>query len=128
MIGAIAKLLGLSNPVVWLIVGGLALGAVTGAAVYIDHRGYHRAAVEYQGRIDAMKLAAAQADIAEQERQAAANNAAKQREADRLAADQAEADKLKSKIEELQREADQDPDRDRPAIGAPSVRRIGAVR
>jgi hypothetical protein len=75
-----------------------------------------------------MKLVAAQADIAEQERQAAANNAAKQREADRIAADQAGADKLKSKIEELQREADQDPDRDRPAIGAPSVRRIGAIR
>jgi hypothetical protein len=46
MIGAIAKFLGLSNPVVWLIVGGLALGAVTGAALYIDHHGYHRAAVE----------------------------------------------------------------------------------
>ncbi|MEK1891963.1 MAG: hypothetical protein AAAB20_01465 [Rhizobium sp.] len=75
-----------------------------------------------------MKRQAVEATASETERQDAANNAAKAREAARISQMQAENETLEKKIEELQREADQDPDADRVVLGAPSVRRINQIR
>ncbi|NKJ03153.1 hypothetical protein FHT29_000098 [Rhizobium sp. SG741] len=41
---------------------------------------------------------------------------------------QADNDTLQSKIEELQREASQDPNAGRPALGASSVLRVNQIR
>ncbi|MBY3386419.1 hypothetical protein HFN90_11840 [Rhizobium laguerreae] len=110
------------------------LGALAGLALllaaytYVDHRGYARAEVYYKGIIAAEHVAAAAARNAEVERQAARQNEAKAREAERIAAMQAEADQLTKQIEELQREASEDPDAGRTALGATSVQRINKVR
>lgn len=96
-------------------VGALALaGLLLLAANAVYNRGY-----------DAAAVTAANAEI---ERQEAANNAAKAREAARIVQMQAENETLEKKIEELQREADQDPDAGRVVLGAPSVRRINQIR
>ncbi|MBY5585324.1 hypothetical protein [Rhizobium leguminosarum] len=105
-----------------------ALALLLAAYAYVDHRGYARAEVHYKGVIAAEHTAAVTARNAEVERQAAANNAAKAREAERIAEMQAEADQLTKQIEELQREASEDPDAGRTALGAPSVQRINKVR
>ncbi|MGZ2429572.1 hypothetical protein [Rhizobium redzepovicii] len=105
-----------------------ALALLLAAYAYVDHRGYARAEAHYKGVIAAEHAAAAGAAIAETERQAAANNAAKAREAARIAEIQAETESLNKKIEELQREADEDPSADVPVLGAPSVRRVNKVR
>ncbi|UFS82022.1 MULTISPECIES: hypothetical protein [Rhizobium] len=75
-----------------------------------------------------MKRQAVEARDKEASRQDAANNAAKAREAARIAQMQAENETLEKKIEELQREADQDHDAGRIVLGAPSVRRINQIR
>jgi|GEM_PF-2770590 len=94
----------------------------------IYNNGYDAAATKYKAEISELKAAAVTARDAEIERQAAANNAAKAREAARIADMQAEADNLHSRIEELQREASQDPDAGRVVLGAPSVQRINKIR
>ncbi|MDK4727482.1 hypothetical protein [Rhizobium phaseoli] len=99
-----------------------------GAYAYVDHRGYARAEAHYKAVIAAEHAAAVTARDAETERQAAANNAAKAREAERIAEMQAANESLNQKIEELQREASQDPDAGRVVLGAPSVRRVNKVR
>ncbi|MBY3268394.1 hypothetical protein HFO05_07180 [Rhizobium laguerreae] len=99
-----------------------------GAYAYVDHRGYARAEVHYKARIAAEHAAAVTARNAEVERQAARQNEAKAREAERIAEMQAEADQLTKQIEELQREASEDPDAGRTALGATSVRRINQIR
>lgn len=96
------------------------------SAIYSN--GYDAAATRYKAEITELKAAAVTARDAELERQAAANNAAKAREAARIAEMQAQADQLAKQIEELQREASQDPDAGRTALGAPSVQRINKVR
>ena len=119
----------LLSPVGRWLAGALAASALLLAAyAYVDHRGYSRAEVHYKAEIADLKAAAVTARDAEIERQAAANNAAKAREAARIADMQAEADNLHSRIEELQREASQDPDAGRTALGAASVQRINKVR
>ncbi len=109
---------------------GVLVAVLTLAGVYFvaDHRGYQRAATAYTAQIEQMKAEAATARANEIERQDAANNAAKQAEAQRIAQMQADADALQTQIEELQREAHQDPDAGKPAIGASGVQRINKVR
>lgn len=107
-----------------------ALGALILIAAYfwIDGRGYDRAASEYAAKIAVIHAGYAAAASAETERQNAANNAAKAREATRIAEMQAANNSLQSQIEELEREASEDPDAGKPALGASSVRRINKVR
>lgn len=107
-----------------LVAVGLVLLAVN--AVY--SRGYDAAAGKFTAQIAAMKAAATTARDAEIERQSAANEAAKAREASRIAQMQAENDSLEQKITELEREAKQDPDAGRAALSAPGVRRINSIR
>ncbi|QPB21758.1 hypothetical protein [Rhizobium sp. 007] len=128
----IAKFLGIDK---WLVQGAailLAAGLVllAGYKVYdgIYDRGYGAASAKFTAEIAEMKRQAADARTAEIERQDAANNAAKEREAARIAADAAITEQLEKRIEELQREADQDPDAGKPVLGAPSVRRINQIR
>jgi uncharacterized protein HemX len=128
MISIIAKLLGGSELAAWAVVALLAAGAVGAAYLYVDHHGYERAATEYKATIAQMKADAAQARADEIDRQNAVNDAAKAAEARSIAQMQAANQSLQTKIEELQREADQDPDADRPALGADSVRRINQIR
>jgi len=117
------------SPIGRKIAGALAaLALLLAAYAYVDHRGYARAEVHYKGVIAAEHAAAAEARNAEVERQAAANNAAKAREAARIAEMQAQTEILQSQIEELQREASEDPDAGRTALGAPSVQRVNKVR
>ena len=106
------------------------LAALTLVAAYfwIDGHGYDRAAVKYTAEIASIHAAYKAAANAETERQVAANNAAKAREAQRIAEMQAANDSLQSQIEELEREASEDPDAGRAALGAASVRRINKVR
>ncbi|MBB4272806.1 hypothetical protein [Rhizobium mongolense] len=132
MISFLAKLLGVDK---WLVsaVGALALAglvffAANTAYDRIYNSGYQTAAVKFTAQISEMKRQAIEAAAAETERQDAANNAAKEREAARIAADAAVTEQLEKRIEELQREADQDPDAGKPVLGAPSVRRINKIR
>ncbi|RVL37971.1 hypothetical protein [Sinorhizobium meliloti] len=94
----------------------------------IDNRGYQRAATEYTLKIE--RIHAEYKDVADKEaaRQRLANDLAKQREAQRIAKMQAENKSLHEQIEELEREASQDPDAGKPVLGAPSVQRINKVR
>ncbi|RWX41664.1 hypothetical protein EHH54_05815 [Rhizobium leguminosarum] len=112
----------------WLAGALAAFALLTAAYAYVDHRGYQRAAMAYETQIAELKAAAVTARDAEIERQAAANSAAKTREAERLAEMQAQAEDLQSQIEELQREASEDPDAGRVVLGAPSVQRINKIR
>ncbi|MBX4965451.1 hypothetical protein [Rhizobium binae] len=139
MIGALAKLIGVDK---WL-VGVVAVLAIAGGlfwaglTVYnhIYDSGYAAAVRVKNAEIAELKAdfanqraAAAAAANAETERQAAANNAAKAREAARIAEMQAENESLELKIKELEREAGEDPDAGRTALGAPGVQRINKVR
>lgn len=112
----------------WLAGALAALALLLAAYAYVDHRGYARAEIHYKGVIATEHAAATTARNAEVDRQAARQNEAKAREAERIAAMQAEADQLAKQIEELQREASEDPNAGRTAIGASSVQRINKVR
>ncbi|KAA0689868.1 hypothetical protein DTW90_30725 [Neorhizobium sp. P12A] len=107
------------------------LGALllsVGAYVYGDHRGYARAATTYTAQIAQTKADLATARAAEIERQNAVNDAAKAAEARSIAKMQADNQSLQDQIQELQREADQDPNANGPALGSSSVRRINEIR
>jgi N-formylglutamate amidohydrolase len=95
---------------------------------HIYNNGYTAAETHYTAVIAAEHAAAVTARNAEVERQAARQNESKAREAARIADMQAQADQLSKQIEELQREASEDPDAGRTALGAPSVQRINKVR
>jgi len=98
------------------------------AYFWIDGRGYDRAVMEYTLKIERIHAEYKDAADKESERQAVANDLAKQREALRIAQMQAENQSLQDQIEELEREASQDPDAGKPVLGAPSVRRINQIR
>lgn len=115
-------------PTSWLVGALIAIALLAGTYAVADHRGYGRAASQYTAQIATMKEQAATARADEIERQDAANNAAKATEAQRIAQMQADNQSLQSQVEELQREADQDPDAGRAALGSSSVRRINQVR
>jgi hypothetical protein len=99
-----------------------------GAYAYVDHKGYQRAAVTYQARIDQLVSDYKAAEIAETERQDAANSAAKAREAIAIEAMRDANSKLETRIKELADEAAKDPDAGKPVLGSSSVRRINEVR
>ncbi|WP_051264104.1 hypothetical protein [Rhizobium leucaenae] len=112
----------------WLIGALAAIAVLVGVYAYAHHSGYVQAQAYYQGQIAQLKADIATARANEIERQDTANNAAKAREAATIAQMQADNDTLQNKIEELQREADQDPDAGRAALGSSSVRRINQIR
>lgn len=105
-----------------------AVALLLAAYAYVDHKGYQRAAVAYQARIDKIVGEYKAAEIVEIERQDAANNAAKAREAIAIAKMQAANSQLEAQIKELADEANADPDAAKPVLGAPSVRRINKIR
>ncbi|KAB1086500.1 hypothetical protein F4V91_08705 [Neorhizobium galegae] len=112
----------------WLAGAVAALALLVGAYTYVDHKGYQRAAAHYTAKIAATAAALAEADANEQRRQTIANNAAKQREAAAIAALEAqEADNIELR-RRLASEAQQDPDADRPSLGAGSVQRLNKIR
>lgn len=119
----------LTNKWLGYVVAALAVGlAIWWGVSTIYGNGYDAAATKYKAEIAELKAAAVTAREAELERQAAANDAAKAREAARIAEMQTQAEQLAKQIEELQREASQDPDAGRTALGATSVQRINKVR
>lgn len=128
MIGTLAKLLGVDKWLVGAVAALAVVAALWGVYAYIDARGYERAAVEYKAEIAELKRQAVDALNKEVERQASVQNQAKAREAARIAEMQAANEDLQSQIQELQREADEDPSADVPVLGAPSVRRINKIR
>ena len=95
---------------------------------HIYDNGYSAATVVYEAKIASMKADASDARNAEVERQDAANNAAKTQEARDVADLQSVNADLQSRITELEREADNDPDAARPVLGTGSVQRINSVR
>lgn len=119
----------LATPIGRWLAGALAsVLLLVGVYALADHRGYQRAATAYTAQIAQIQAAAATVRANELERQSTANNAAKQAEASAIAEMQAANDSLQNKIEELQREAHQDPDAGKPALGASSVQRINKIR
>jgi uncharacterized protein HemX len=106
----------------------VALLLSVGAYVYGDHRGYARAATTYTAQIAQQQADLATARAAEIERQTAVNDAAKAAEARGIAKMQADNQSLQDQIQELQREADQDPGADKPALGSSSVQRVNKIR
>lgn len=119
----------LLSPVGRWVATALAVAAVLlGLFFWIDGRAYDRAAMEYTLKIERIHAEYKDAADQEAERQRLANDLAKQREALRIAKMQADNQSLQEQIEELEREASQDPDAGKPVLGAPSVRRINKVR
>lgn len=117
-----------SRPIGYAIAAGLAVCMLFGVYTYVDHRGYQRAAVEYQARYDKLVSEYNDARTKEIMRQVVANNAAKALEATRIAELQAANSELETRIKELADEADKDPDAGRAALGAAGVRRINSIR
>ncbi|MBB4235030.1 hypothetical protein [Rhizobium esperanzae] len=139
MIGALAKLIGVDKWLVGVVAALAVAGAIFWAGLTVYNRiydsGYQAATGKFTVQIAELKTdfanqraAAAAAANVELERQAAVQNQAKAREAERIAEMQAETESLNQKIEELQREASEDPDAGRIVLGAPSVQRINKVR
>lgn len=118
----------LSKPAFYLYGLIAAVLLLWGVHTHVYNSGYDDAVLVKDAEIAELKRAATEARNAEVERQDAANNAAKLREAQRIAEMQAENELLQSQIEELGREADQDPDAGRVVLGAPSVQRINKIR
>lgn len=112
----------------YLLAGLAAILLAWWAYSHVYDTGYSAAETHYAAVIAQMKADAATAKADEIERQDAVNNAAKAIEARRISEMQAAAEQLQSKIEELEREADEDPDAAKPVFGAASVRRINSVR
>lgn len=119
----------LLSPVGRWIIGALAAAVVAlGLLFWADGRGYDRAALEYTLKIERIHAEYKDAADKEASRQRHANEEAKRREALRIAEMQAQNQSLQEQIEELEREASQDPDAGKPVLGAPSVRRIDKIR
>jgi hypothetical protein len=109
---------------------GLVLLALAGwwihGQIYDD--GYADASTKYEAQITAERAAQLEADLNEQRRQTIANNAAKKREAEAIAALEAEQAANTELRRRLASEARQDPDADKPSLGAGSVQRINQIR
>lgn len=119
----------LFSPVGRWLAGGLAATALLWAAyAYVDHKGYQRAALRYEAEIAADVAKRLEADLNEQRRQIIANNAAKKREAEAIAALEAEEAQNQELRRELRREAEQDPDAGRIAISPGGVQRLNKIR
>lgn len=98
------------------------------AYAYVDHKGYQRAEAHYTAVIAKDRAERAEADANEQRRQTIANNAAKRREAEAIAAlDAKEAEEIENRKRQRD-EAAQDPDAGRIAIGSDGVQRLNSIR
>ncbi|MCZ7855063.1 hypothetical protein O9X81_00375 [Agrobacterium salinitolerans] len=95
---------------------------------HVYNSGYEAAELHYKAEIAATASALAEADANEQRRQTIANNAAKKREAEALAEIAAREQEITELRKELRREAQQDPDAGRTALGSGSVQRINKIR
>lgn len=104
-----------------------AVAAFWGAYTYVDNKGYQRAAVEYQAKIDTLVADYKTAQAAETERTQAINDASKAAEARAIAAMQADLDAQEKQLQEQADAADKDPDAARPAFSVDSVRRLNAI-
>ena len=105
-----------------------AIALAWGAYTYIERQGYQRGVVEWQAKYDRLVSDYAEAKAAEIERLMDANNAAKAREAQRIAELEHENEELEKLMKEQAIAAEQDPDRDRVGLGAPSVQRLNKIR
>ena len=105
-----------------------AVALAWGAYTYVERQGYQRGVVEWQAKYDRLVADYAEAKAAEIERLMAANNAAKAREAQRIAELEHENEELEKLMKEQAIAAEQDPDRDRVGLGAPSVQRLNKIR
>ncbi|MGR9056094.1 hypothetical protein ACU8NH_09310 [Rhizobium leguminosarum] len=95
---------------------------------HIYNNGYAAAESHYTAVIAAEHAALAEADANEQRRQTIANNASKQREAEAIAEiERKDAENLQLR-RRLASESRQDPDADKPVLGARSVQRINQIR
>ncbi len=128
MIALIANLLGGRTWAAWLVVAVLSLVSVGGLYAYVDHQGYARATAVWEKKYDAREAELQTQRFKELERQASANDAAKARESERLAAEQARADELERQISDLTTLADADPNAARIGLGADSVERLNRIR
>lgn len=110
-------------------IGALAVVvAVLGYGAYKDGQGYDRAETEYLLKIEEIKSEQALVALAETERQLAANEAAKRREAELLAQLQQQNDDLDQLLKEQSLEADKDADAGTGGINASSVRRLNQIQ
>ena len=124
----LAKLLGVDAWIVRGLAIFLAVGAIWWAADTVHDRIYDNGYDAATAVWDKERAAIAEADANEQRRQTIANNAAKAREAKAIAEIAAKEDEITELRKELRREAQQDPDAGRIAIGSGGVQRINNVR
>lgn len=128
MIALLTRLLGGRTWLAWLIVAGLSLASLGGLYAYVDHKGYARAEDKWSQKYDAREAELQAARFRELDRQATANAEAKAREAKRLAEEQRRVDELDRQLAQINREADADPNRDRPGLSAGAVERLNRIR
>lgn len=102
--------------------------AIFGFGSYKDTKGYDRASVEYQLKIEQIKSEQLILAAAERNRQQAANDSAKRREATLIDEINTSSDELDQKLLELSVESLKDPDANRAGLNAASVRRINKIQ
>jgi uncharacterized protein HemX len=127
MITLLARLLGGSTIAAWLVVAALGAGALGGAYFYVRGQGYEQATLEWSVRYNERELALERQRLAELDRQAAANDAAKAAEAARIAQLRNELSALERELQEQSNEADIDPNADRVGLSAGGVQRIQRI-
>ncbi|WP_425963836.1 hypothetical protein [Rhizobium nepotum] len=118
----------LSKPAMYVYAAIAAALLLWAVHTHIYNNGYEAAELVYQAKIAATAAQLAEADANEQRRQTIANNAAKKREAEALAEIAAREHEITELRKELRREAQQDPDAGRIALGSGSVQRINKIR
>ncbi len=128
MIAWIAGLFGGSKLAAWALVAALGLGTLGGAYAWVDHGGYARAEAAWTIKYHEREIELQKQLFIEIEHQAIANDAAKAREAEKLAAEQKRRAELEAALLLAEQEADEDPGRDRIGIGADSVSRLNRIR
>lgn len=132
MIAIVARALGISDVAAWVASVALALallGGLWGAHEWRSSSVIAEAREAGIAKGKAEERAAWDEAVAEERRlQAAINNRITEQAMLEQARLRAERDDLAKRIEELDHEADLDPDRDRVSLPAVSVRRVDAIR
>jgi hypothetical protein len=118
----------LSKPAFYVYAAIAAVLMLWAVHTHVYNNGYEAAELVYQAQIAATAAQLAEADANEQRRQTIANNAAKKREAEALTEIAARELEITELRKELRREAQQDPDAGRTALGSGSVQRINKIR
>ncbi|WP_254229119.1 hypothetical protein [Agrobacterium salinitolerans] len=118
----------LSKPAMYVYAAIAAVLLLWAVHAHVYNSGYEAAELHYKAEIAATAAALAEADANEQRRQTIANNAAKKREAAALAEIAAREQEITELRKELRREAQQDHDAGRTALGSGSVQRINKIR